>query len=89
MEVYWFKHCPRCGPEGELAIVKSPRGALWLRCLECCWSCANPKRCSKYKHGFEGVDSVVTIPTDHEIDHQGWRRYCLSRMEIDPIELNR
>jgi hypothetical protein len=87
---YWYKNCPRCGPEGELFISKRREsGTLCFQCAECFWACDDPASIDDYWKGYEGDEDDFEAPTREEIERAGWGKYCLEeedeegRRELD------
>ena len=78
---YWYAHCPRCGGEGELVIVRlASTGRMAFRCDECFWCCDRPEHVRAYADGYEGHKLKFELPSREEIEAAGWGGYCLHAM---------
>lgn len=79
--IYWYKNCPLCDEDGELAIVRRSDGNLYFRCEECFWTYSDASDVEYADRGFGTTDEIVSYPSIKEIEEGGWRQYCVHEME--------
>lgn len=81
---YWFRHCPSCGPEGELLISKRrDSGRLCFQCAECSWACSRPEDTDNVSKGSRVGFDPFEAPLRWEIETAGWMQYCQNEMLVE------